>query len=231
MRIKAVVFDIGQTLVHYPIPLNWSALYRPAFEHIEQKLGLSLSEEAYEHIGKTLAKYNARINPREKEVSSDLIFSEILEGTGIPEELKETVKKEFYDYFRCEAHVYPEAEEALAELAGRGIITATLSDVAYGMDNQYALEDIRPLLKYIRYPYTSNDTGWRKSSSKSLLTLAEKMGVQPRDIAFIGDEIKDVQCAKNAGAVSVLINRTGETKDYGQDYEIKDLREVIGLIG
>ena len=159
MRIKAVVFDIGQTLVHYPIPLNWSALYRPAFEHIEQKLGLDLSEEAYEHIGKTLAKYNARINPREKEVSSDLIFSEILEGTGIPEELKETVKKEFYDYFRCEAHVYPEAEEALAELAGRGIITATLSDVAYGMDNKYALEDIRPLLKYIRYPYTSNDTG------------------------------------------------------------------------
>ncbi len=231
MRIKAVVFDIGQTLVHYPIPLNWSALYRPAFEHIEQKLGLSLSEDAYEHIGETLAKYNTRINPREKEVSSDLIFSEILEGTGIPEELKETVKKEFYDYFRCEAHVYPEAEETLAELDRKGIITATLSDVAYGMDNQYALEDIRPLLKYIRYPYTSNDTGWRKSSSKSLLTLAEKMGVQPREIAFIGDEIKDVMCAKGAGAVSVLINRTGEAKDYGQDYEIKDLREIIGLIG
>ncbi len=231
MRIKAVVFDIGQTLVHYPIPLNWSALYRPAFEHIEQKLGLSLSEDAYEHIGETLAKYNTRINPREKEVSSDLIFSEILEGTGIPEELKETVKKEFYDYFRCEAHVYPEAEDALAELDRKGIITATLSDVAYGMDNKYALEDIRPLLKYIRYPYTSNDTGWRKSSSKSLLTLAEKMGVQPREIAFIGDEIKDVMCAKGAGAATVLINRTGETKDYGQDYEIKDLREVIGLIG
>ena len=230
MRIKAVVFDIGQTLVHYPIPLNWSALYHPAFEHIEQKLGLSLFEEAYEHIGETLAKYNTRINPRDQEVSSDVIFSELLEDTGIPEELKETVKKEFYDYFRCEAHVYPEAEEALAELDRKGIVTATLSDVAYGMDNKYALEDIRPLLKYIRYPYTSNDTGWRKSSSKSLLTLAEKMGVQPREIAFIGDEIKDVMCAKGAGAVSVLINRTGETKDYGQDYEIKDLREVIGLI-
>ena len=33
-EIKAVVFDIGQTLVHYPFPLNWSALYRPAFERI-----------------------------------------------------------------------------------------------------------------------------------------------------------------------------------------------------
>ena len=48
---------------------------------------------------------------------------------------------------------------------------------------------------------------------------------------FAGDEIKDVQCAKNAGAVSVLVNRGGEIKNYGQDYEIKDLREVIGLIG
>ena len=230
MRIKAVVFDIGQTLVHYPIPLNWSALYRPAFEHIEQKLGLNLSEEAYEHIGKTLAKYNARINPREKEVSSDLIFSEILEGTGIPEELKETVKKEFYDYFRCEAHVYPEAEEALAELDRKGIVTATLSDVAYGMDNEYALEDIRPLLPYIDYPCTSNDTAWRKSSSRSLLVLAEKMGIPAEEIAFVGDEIKDMQCAKGAGAKAVLINRTGERKDYGQDGEITNLREISRMI-
>ena len=230
MRINAVVFDIGQTLVHYPIPLNWSALYRPAFEHIEQKLGLSLSEDAYEHIGKTLAKYNTRINPREKEVSSDLIFTEILEGAGIPVDLKETVKQAFYNYFRCEAHVYPEAEEALAELSARGIVTATLSDVAYGMDNQYALEDIRPLLKYIQYPYTSNDTGWRKPCGKALETLAEKTGVPVSETLFVGDEVKDVQCAKNAGAVSVLINRSGEKKDYGQDYEIRDLKEIIRLI-
>ena len=147
-----------------------------------------------------------------------------------PEALKEAVKKEFYNYFRCEAHVYPEAEEALAKLAERGIVTATLSDVAYGMDNKYALEDIRPLLKYIRYPYTSNDTGWRKPCGKALEILAEKMGVPVSETAFVGDEIKDVQCAKNAGAVSVLINRTGEIKNYGQDYEIKNLREVIRVI-
>ena len=37
MKIKAVIFDIGQTLVYYPIPLNWSKLYRPAFESIAEK--------------------------------------------------------------------------------------------------------------------------------------------------------------------------------------------------
>ena len=132
--------------------------------------------------------------------------------------------------FRRDAHVYPEAEEALKRLKERHIVTATLSDVAYGMDNEYALEDIRPLLPYIDYPCTSNDTVWRKSSSRSLLVLAEKMEIPAGEIAFVGDEIKDMQCAKGAGAKAVLINRTGETKDYGQDWEITDLREISRMI-
>ena len=98
------------------------------------------------------------------------------------------------------------------------------------MDNRYALEDIRPLLPYIDYPCTSNDTVWRKSSSRSLLVLAEKMGIPAEEIAFVGDEIKDMQCAKGAGAKAVLINRTGERKDYGQDGEITDLREISRMI-
>ena len=230
MRIRAVVFDIGQTLCYYPLPLNWSRLYRPAFEEIEKRHGLRLTEDAYEHIGRVLTKYNTRITPRDREVSSSVIFSEILAGTGIPEELKETVKEEFYGYFRRDAHVYPEAEEALKRLKEKRIVTATLSDVAYGMDNEYALEDIRPLLPYIDYPCTSNDTAWRKSSSRSLLVLAEKMGIPAEETAFVGDEIKDMQCAKGAGAKAVLINRTGETKDYGQDGEITDLREINRMI-
>ena len=43
------------------------------------------------------------------------------------------------------------------------------------------------------------------------------MGIPAEETAFVGDEIKDMQCAKGAGAKAVLINRTGERKDYGQD--------------
>ena len=56
--IKAIVFDIGQTLTYYSIPLNWSKLYRPAFEVVSNKLGFDISEEEYSHIGKVLTKYN-----------------------------------------------------------------------------------------------------------------------------------------------------------------------------
>ena len=34
---KAVIFDIGHTLVEYKNPMNWSLLYRPAFEQIALK--------------------------------------------------------------------------------------------------------------------------------------------------------------------------------------------------
>ena len=58
---KAVIFDIGQTLVEYKKPLNWSKLYRPAFESIADRCGYYFSEEQYRHVGDVLTKYNTRI--------------------------------------------------------------------------------------------------------------------------------------------------------------------------
>ena len=228
--IKAVIFDIGQTLAYYPIPLNWSSKYRPAFEQIATDLDLTISEKEFAHIGQVLSKYNTRINPRTKEVSSDVIFTEILSGTSIPMSLLAQVKHGFYSFFRTDVVVYPEAEEVLSELKRREIKIATYSDVAYGMDNVYALEDISPLLKYIDLPYTSNDTGFRKQSAEGVAMIAAALGVAPSEILFVGDEIKDMQCAAVSGATGILINRTTETKDYGQDHEIRSLTEVLSFL-
>jgi len=98
------------------------------------------------------------------------------------------------------------------------------------MDNPYVLEDIQPLLPYIDFPYTSNDTGFRKPSAKGLLFLAAKMGIAPDRILFVGDEEKDMLCANTAGACSVLINRDGTVKNFGQQKEIRSLSEIPALI-
>ena len=45
MKIKGIVLDIGQTLAYYPVPLNWSGLYRPAFESVAEKNGLQITEQ------------------------------------------------------------------------------------------------------------------------------------------------------------------------------------------
>ena len=225
--MKAIVFDIGQTLTYYPVPLNWSKLYRPAFGSVAEKLGIQFTEEEYTHFGEVLTKYNTRINPRDKEYSSDTIFTEILENTTVDKSLMQDIKREFYSYFRVDTNVYPEAEDALMKIKEMGIPTATLSDVPYGMDNELALGDIGPLIKYIDLPYTSNDTGYRKPCKEGLLMIAYKLGIDPSEMAFVGDESKDMECARNAGVKAILINRTDEKKDFGQDIVISDLNELI----
>ena len=174
-----------------------------------------------------LTKYNTRINPRDKEYSSDTIFTEILENTTVDKSLMQDIKREFYSYFRVDTNVYPEAEDALKKIKEMGILTATLSDVPYGMDNELALGDIGPLIKYIDLPYTSNDTGYRKPCKEGLLMIAYKLGIDPSEMAFVGDESKDMECARNAGVKAILINRTDEKKDFGQDIVISDLNELI----
>lgn len=226
---QAVIFDIGQTLVEYKIPMNWSKLYRPAFEHIAEKYHYTFTEDHYLNAGNVLTKYNTRIYPRDYEVSSTQIFTEILRGMNLPLEDMKQVKESFYAFFKQNSSLYSDVEETLKTLLARGVRLGTLSDVAYGMDNEYALEDIDSILKYLEYPYTSNDTGYRKSCTKGLEILSEKMQTAISDIVFVGDEEKDMSCASNAGAYAVLINREDVRKDYGQDKEISSLTELLEL--
>lgn len=60
--------------------------------------------------------------------------------------------------------------------------------------------------------------------------LSEKTGTPVSQMMFVGDEQKDMECARNAGAVGVLIDRTGTAGDFERDIEIKDLYELTALI-
>ena len=57
------------------------------------------------------------------------------------------------------------------------------------------------------------------------------MRVDTSDIIFVGDEEKDIICANDAGAYSVIINRENVEKNYGQKREIRSLTELLGLVG
>jgi len=227
---KAVVFDIGQTLIQYNKPLNWSSLYKPALEYMAEKCNFSISEEQMELIINILTKYNTRVNPREYEVSSDVIFDEIFDVLKESKDEISKAKEAFYLYFRRESYPFDEVKATLAKLKELGIKTATLSDVAYGMDNIYALEDISSIEEYIDYPLTSNDIGYRKPHIKGLEVIADKMGISLEEMIYVGDEAKDMVCANNAGAYSVLINRSKEVKEYNQKKEIASLSELIEIV-
>jgi len=228
MEIKAVAFDVGQTLIRYSAPLNWQALYQPAIKQVMQACNLEYNKEADDNAQKILTKYNTRVNFRDYEVSSDTIFTEIFQSWGMILDMH-TAKQAFYSYFQNDAACFDDTEYVLQSLKNRGIKIGVLTDVAYGMDNEFALQDLSQILKYMDVCLTSNDVGYRKPNRKGFLLLKEQLGVPSNQIIFVGDEEKDIIGANDAGFVSVLINRTNEARNWGQDYTIHELSTLLDI--
>lgn len=55
------------------------------------------------------------------------------------------------------------------------------------------------------------------------------MQIRVKEMAFVGDEEKDIICANHAGAYSILINRSDQIKNYGQQKEIHLLNELLDM--
>ena len=230
MGIKAIAFDVGHTLIHYNNHLNWQSLYPPAIAQVMKTCDYSYNEEADKNAQKILTKYNTRVNFRDYEVSSNIIFSEILNSWGVNLEKLYQAKKAFFAYFQKGAVCFDDTEFILQALKNKEIKIGILTDVAYGMDNEYALNDLEPIKKYIDICLTSTDVGYRKPNKQGYIILKKSFNVEFNQIAFVGDEEKDVIGANGVGMISILINRENASKNYSQSYTIQSLTEILELI-
>ncbi len=227
--IKAIGFDVGHTLIKYKNPLNWQGLYRSGLEHAAAAANITLSEDMIFAAEEVLLKYNTRVNYREWETTSDRIFNEIFEKWGIQADLY-SVKSGFYSFFKADAEPYPETIDTMKKLKQYGIKIGILTDVAYGMDNEFSLKDISALSDFIDIALTSVDVGYRKPNSAGYLKLLESLKIAPDEMIFIGDEEKDIIGAKKLGIASALINRSEEIKDFGQDHTLRSLSDIFSVL-
>ncbi len=228
-EIKAIGFDVGHTLIKYKNPLNWQGLYRSGLEHAAAAADITLSEDMLIAATDVLLKYNTRVNYREWETTSDCIFNEILKSWGIQTDLY-ALKSGFYSFFKADTEPYPETIDTMEKLKQHGIKIGILTDVAYGMDNEISLEDISVLSDYIDIAITSVDVGYRKPNSAGYVKLLESLEISPNDMIFIGDEEKDIVGAQKLGIASALINRSKEIKDFGQDYTLESLSDILSIL-
>ena len=69
-----------------------------------------------------------------------------------------------------------------------------------------------------------------ESIEPTLVALNQCFNIDPSELVFAGDEKKDIECAHNAGTKGILINRTDEDKEFGQDHTINDLSGLLSLL-
>ena len=101
MPIKAVGFDIDNTLVKQKPPLHWK-IHFPALRAVLRNCQIDECALKINHAATILIKYNPRVNYREHEVSSDAIFAEILDAWNRGHEKLHTAKAAFFDFFQAD---------------------------------------------------------------------------------------------------------------------------------
>jgi len=228
--IKAVSFDIGHTLVRYNNPLNWKSLYEPALKRVFEKCSIDLSDEGLKKATDILSKYNTRENPREIEVTSETIFNEILCAWGQQHDKLDIARETFYSFFQADAVCYDDAMPILRDLRLEGVKIGALTDVAYGMDNSFSLQDIAAIHQYFDLVLTSIDVGYRKPNITGFSMLLKAFNVLPSQMIYVGDEQKDIIGANSIGIISVLIDRNNSSPSWGQKHTVHSLSDICGLV-
>ncbi len=243
-KLKVLVFDLGGTLMEYKgMHLSWVSYYKSAFDYVNEKLALKLSKSQIEKSIQILTDYNPRIKPREKEIVPEVIFADVTADwqTSIP---VTKIIDTFFESFHLEPVFYEDSIPALQELKKMGFKLAVLTDVATGMPDQLHKDYVSPLLPYFDLYVSSLSCGYKKPNVKGLKDIAEYFKASPDEMLMTGDDLRDVQVAKNFGCQSVLIERkdsdlhasvktsacktdASTQRNYGQTYTITKLTELI----
>ncbi|MBP3921801.1 MAG: HAD family hydrolase [Ruminiclostridium sp.] len=230
MSYKVIVFDIGGTLMEYKnMPLSWLDFYKDGFRYVCSELSLNVTENDIDKSFEVLKSYNPRINPRESDVTPEVIFSEATAHWQGKFELSDVINK-FYESMNLTAYIYPETLDFLDKLKAEGYKIAALTDVAIGMPDELHKSYFPELLPYFDMYVSSISCGYRKPNPKGLSDIAENFGVTSYEMIMIGDEEKDIKTAKRFGCKSVLIDRRDRNADLGQDYTVTDLNGLWEIL-
>jgi putative hydrolase of the HAD superfamily len=228
--MKALTFDLGETLVEYEgLPLSWEQYYPTALLRLSNFCGHSPDEAAVTRACDILRRFNTRLHPRIEEVAFEKIVDELADALGCAfrGDVQDAARA-FFSVFRQRLRCFPDSLPALKQAKSAGLNVGVFTDVPYGMPTELVEEDMLAagLGDLIPVLVTSADAGFRKPDGRSLGCLLSRMGVDPASTVYRGNERKDVEVALALGCEAVLLDRSDARPNWGQDRTITSLIEV-----
>lgn len=138
----------------------------------------------------------------------------------------------FFRVFQQQLRPFPDAAPSLANLRERGLRIGVFTDVPYAMPRSLVLRDVADAGLDGRFDVliTSCDAGCRKPAPAALRSLADALGCGAADMAYIGDEPKDIEAARRFGCTAILLDRSSHGSNFGQDRTIRTLTELPAAI-
>jgi len=230
--IKAVFFDLYQTLVHYS----------PSQEELEaralESLGFATTAEALarpiltanEFIYQAMAKKQLSQRSREEVAALYTEYQRIvLKEAGIQAEEKVVMKLlGMMQQAKMDLVLYDDALPVLTDVKDRGLVTGLISNIERNMTDTIQKLGISAKLDII---VTSQDAGAAKPQPEIFRYAMQKGRVQPNESIYVGDQYHvDMAGAKAAGMKGILLDRVDYYREKLDTPRIKSLKELIKFI-
>lgn len=173
-RIKAVIFDLDDTLIpEYDFVMSG---YRYMSHILEDRLNKS-ADEIFDKL---------------KELSKETYsraFDRLFEAYGFipsPEEMRDYIDK--YRNHPADVSFYPDVMQTLQGLKERDILTGIISDGEVSrQENKLKSAKGEGLFDVIIWNDSFGGTEYRKPNPHGFFVMAEKMGLSPSEMVYIGD--------------------------------------------
>ena len=178
--IKNIVFDLDGTLID-----SFNTIYKTT-EKVLQQLGVSkpLDKE----------KFYKRIGHHFIDIFKELDIP-VTDFNGFIE-----IYKQYYFDFIGESTLYSGLINLLEFLKSEGIAVSLLT--TKGQDQADKIIDYFNLRKYFSFVMGRREGIENKPSAEPLLLICKELNVKPEETLMVGDTELDIQCGKNAGAIT-----------------------------
>jgi len=230
MRIQAVFFDFGETLVHAS-PNFEAEMCIFSFHRNLLKNGFSIS---YEDCRKAYVEVADKFFSRDyiREITFGFVLSEALNRLGYSLEPADKIIVE-----AAEAYMEPWIQARTIDCYAPSILRGLrkkhklgiVSNITYSPAVWKTLERFE-LVNLFEAVITSVDVGWRKPSPKIFKRALQALNVLASETVFVGDELDhDVEGAQKVGMRTILLNKSPikETpRKVKPDATIQEIKEL-----
>jgi putative hydrolase of the HAD superfamily len=210
LAIRAVLFDLGNTLVSYYTSREFPAVLRQCLQECAAVFGSGdaiISEELFERaMALNREQPDYAVRPLEARLSELFDVGRFVDGTSVLPALAAAFMTPIFSMAKRD----PAATDVLDRLRSLGIKTAIVSNTPWGSPSDMWRDELdrHDLLARVDAAVFCMDVGRRKPHRAPFDRALSLLGVAPSDALFVGDDHRwDVIGARNAGVRPVLLGQ------------------------
>jgi len=228
--IRAVLFDLGNTLVRYYEAHEFPGVLRECLTECGAALAWPADPGRDRHLFERALSFNQERSDFAVRLIGERLREIFSAHVALDEDRLRALIAAFLKPIFATAVLDPNAAGVLRSLRQHGVKTAIVSNTPWGSPADAWRDELRRhgLLEAVDAAVFCVDVGWRKPHRAPFDHALSLLNVRPHEALFVGDDHRwDVIGAQNAGIRPVLLAR--DVSRSSDHLTIQSLVEVVSI--